>query len=202
VGIFKILVAVTGWYFVYVCIHDVVYLTFSLFAFLNVFVQFIVPREGIQAGQSFGYGASSPFNSQWEAVEGTVFDLGINGDQLLVYCLNADDKPHFLWGFSYNGNWSEPGLADYGTNTSALPEALQTLGHTILPHKDNCLYNGTQSGRKTDLQAAFMNASNYDCSDEARFEIADPQSGASSWTSMTTTTVVAMMSLLTMWGWL
>jgi hypothetical protein len=153
-------------------------LSLSLYLHLyTTILQFIIPDEGVKAGRSFGYGATSPLNSQWELVENTVFDLGINGDQLLVYCLDADNKPNFLWGFSYNGDWSEPGLADYGTNMSALPDSLAKLGHTTLPHKDNCLYNGTQSGRKTDLQASFMNVSNWDCTDDARFEIDMSTSG-------------------------
>ena len=99
--------------------------------------------------------------------------------------MDADDKPNILWGFSYAGDWAEPGLPDYGTNSSALPDALKDIGNVALPHQDNCLYVGAQAGRKTELLESFMKAENYQCADLTRYEV---DLSSSSWRARPTTT--------------
>lgn len=83
-----------------------------------------------------------------------------------MYCLDADNVPNFLWGFSYNGPWVNASLAEgeYGTNSSALPASLE-LANVVLPHNDSCAYQGDLIGRKTDLQAQFVSSSSYTCVD-------------------------------------
>ena len=122
-----------------------------------------------------------------------------------MYCLDADDLPHFLWGFSYNGPWLEPGLSpeEYGTGKSALPDDLADLGTTTLPHNDNCVYAGPLSDTKANLQKHFMDPAEWNCLDDFRIETPDDQvrSGAAGAalttfaTGLLTGTVMAFISL-------
>jgi len=104
------------------------------------------------------------------------FDLGLGGDTILTYCLASNGSPHFIHGFSYtNGSWAEPGLAmeDYGTEHSALPEALAVNGSIALPYFQNYLFNGTTdfSSRKDDLIELFKSKKNYQGSNDMRFNV-------------------------------
>lgn len=115
-------------------------------------------------------GDNSPFAENFEETAAP-FSLSTDGDNIFIYCLDADDVPNFLWGFSYNGPWLDDGLADdqYGEGFSALPRSLDFLGSTALTHLDNCVYNGTLSGRKTELQQLFMDPEEWVCQDSPRF---------------------------------
>ena len=135
--------------------------------------QFSIPEEGVPAGESFGIGENSSLSENWELFGD--FELDTDGDQVFVYCLNADNEPNFLWGLSYNGAWVVNASVTnddsvYGTKSSALPESLQTLGNTVLNHSDNCIYRGALAGRKGDLQAQFMDPTNFVCSNDVRIE--------------------------------
>jgi hypothetical protein len=161
--------------------------------------QFNIPEGGIIAGNSFGYGDGSPFSDLWEDPEG-LFDLSVTGDQFFLYCLNADDEPHFISGFSYNGEWTDAeDLADPAPlDQSALPEDLIEFGSVALPHIDNYLYRGITTGNRTDLLAEFMNPEKYEGSDNARWGlgiIEDP-SGARSLLSSALLTVAAIVPLV------
>jgi hypothetical protein len=134
--------------------------------------QFNIPEGGIAAGSIFGYGDGSPYSEQWESPEG-LFDLSVAGDQFFLYCLDADDLPHFITGFSYNGAWMEAediqALEEVPLDKSALPEDLFELGAVFLPHADNHIYTGNLTGSTTDLLLEFMDSSNYEASDALRY---------------------------------
>jgi hypothetical protein len=138
--------------------------------------QFNIPEGGIKAGDIFGYGDGSPYSEYWESPEG-LFDLSVAGDQFFLYCLDADDLPHFITGFSYNGAWMEAediqALEEVPLDKSALPEDLFELGAVFVPHADNHLYTGIVSANKTDLLLAFMDPSNYEASDALRYGFVD-----------------------------
>jgi hypothetical protein len=156
--------------------------------------QFNIPEGGIIAGDSFGYGDGSPFSELWEEPEG-LFDLSVTGDQFFLYCLNADDEPHFISGFSYNGEWADAeDLADpVPLDKSALPEDLIEFGSVALPHIDNYLYRGITTGNKTDLLAEFMDPEKYEGSDDARWglgKIEDPSGALSLFSALVTTVAI------------
>jgi hypothetical protein len=149
-------------------------------------------------------GSNSPFADSWEEIA-SPFSLSTDGDNLFVYCLDADDVPNFLWGFSYNGPWLDANLgdADYGEGFSALPRSLNFLGSTALTHNDNCAYNGTLTGRKTELQQRFMDPEEWFCQDSPRFILrptdppsASPHVVAMSWTVALTIVAGLVVSLL------
>jgi hypothetical protein len=131
-----------------------------------------------------------------------LFDLSVAGDQLFLYCLDADDLPHFITGFSYNGDWTDAqDLADLDPDDvpldqSALPEDLFELGSVALPHADNHLYIGNLTGSKAELLSEFMKPDNYEPSDALRFELVESKgSGVASLFSALVTTV-AMVPLV------
>jgi hypothetical protein len=133
--------------------------------------QFNIPKGGMLSGTRFGYGDASPFSKQWETPEG-LFDLSVTGDQFFLYCLDVDDLPNFITGFSYNGAWMEAediqAMDEVPLDMSALPEDLFEFGSVFLPHAVNHLYNGTRSGFLADVLIEFMNPLNYEAS-EGRF---------------------------------
>lgn len=122
--------------------------------------------------------APSPYFENWEPVGGedNNFELATTGDNFFIYCIDADDQPNFLWGYSYNGPWKEAGLSneEYGEGFSALPESLEVVGNTVFEHVDNCAYEGDLGGRKTDLQIKFMDPIEFTCVDENRIQIVQP----------------------------
>jgi len=136
-------------------------------------LQFAVPEGGLSLGQSFGFGPDSPYEDNWEPVGDGNFELSTEGDQIFIYCLDADNVPNFLWGFSYGGPWKDAGLdpSEYGETSSALPATLEFLGNTALPHRDNCVFQNQVSGRKTRLQSEFMDPTLFQCDDDSRIEI-------------------------------
>jgi hypothetical protein len=145
-------------------------------------------------------GAGSPYEANWELVgdEASDFELDDEGDQFFVYCLDADDVPNFLWGFSYNGPWSEPGLTVYEKTQSALPTSLENLGNLAIPHADNCVYEGELGGIKTDLQKQFMDPGKFNCLDELRIEILGTQSEPSAAPTTTAAVALVMTALVAM----
>jgi hypothetical protein len=160
--------------------------------------QFTIPKTGIAAGEAFGLGGESPHNEHWEMLTdqgGGMFDLSVQGDQLFIYCLDADDIPNILWGFNYNGPWSEAGLEDYGNDKSALPTELENLGSNSLPHADNCVYSGALMGRKAELQVLFMDSANWNCLDESRMEI-DTSNSTTTTSGATATATAAVTSTI------
>lgn len=120
-------------------------------------------------------------SENWEEVSAP-FSLSTDGDQILVYCLDADDVPNFLWGYSYNGPWSDPFLPDdqYEEGMSALPKSLELIGSVALTHFDNCVYNNTLDDRKTTLQQLFMDPDQYLCLNDQRIVLKLPDEISSS----------------------
>lgn len=140
------------------------------------FFQFTIPEGGLRSGEAFGLGDTSPFAEYWEDVGNTdekPFELSTDGDQFFIYCLDADNVPNFLWGYSYNDAWEPAGLSDeeYGEGKSALPPAIENLGNLVLPHMDNCVYEGALAGRKTELQKNFMDPLQFTCLNDLRIEL-------------------------------
>jgi hypothetical protein len=165
---------------------------------LSLYVkQFIIPEGGIDAGAIFSYG-DGPFSELWEEPEG-LFDLSINGDNIFLYCIDADDLPHFITGFSYAGDWfdvDDIDPADPPIDRSALPEDLFEFGSVALPHFDNNLYIGNLTAFKSELLAAFMEPGNYEGSDDLRFGLVDPETSASWMQYHGTQSVVAALAMV------
>ena len=168
--------------------------------FFDVF-QFTIPEDGITAGQAFGLGPGSPFEDNWEVVGDETekpFKLSTEGDQVFIYCLDADNVPNFLWGYSYNGPWADAGLSadEYGEGKSALPDSLEVLGNLAVDHADNCVFRGDLAGRKTALQAQFMDPAEFTCLNDQRIELAsNVPRGASSARSVVSTVVTGAIAL-------
>jgi hypothetical protein len=143
----------------------------------------MIPVDGIKAGSVFGYGVTFPDQSgEWaESEEEKKFDLSTIGpDSLLIYCLNADNKPFFLSALTYNGNFSEPGQLSYDPSETSLPAALAEIGGLALPFAPNYLYAGsTDKGRREELLEAFYNPTNFQGS-LISFEIKTSAAGISS----------------------
>lgn len=99
------------------------------------------PDRGIPAGVPFGVGPNGDanggayeFGTNWTSVQG-VFSLSTDGEQVFLFCIGADKSARPLAAISYNGPFSPPGLASYGTNESALPDSLAENGTIVLPHE-------------------------------------------------------------------
>lgn len=138
------------------------------------------------AGTIFGYGDTSPFADRWSSTDdlGNTFDIQTTGDNLFVYCVDADELPNFLFGFSNNGPWLEAGLSavEYGTGFSALPEPLSQAGSLFLSHGDNCVYSGPvqTTMEKAELQQTMIDTQYFDCINGTRYEIEGTSRGTSS----------------------
>ena len=129
-------------------------------------VQLMV-NESIPAGTQFGYGFDYGANQNWTNYEG-LFNLGVNGDSMFLYCIGINGTINPLVGFSNAGSWSEPGLllSEYGSEQSALPDQLKEVGSVVLPHLDNYEYKGPQKLEKPELQKAMTDAENWEGTDE------------------------------------
>jgi hypothetical protein len=92
----------------------------------------------------------------------------VAGDQFFLYCLDVDDRPNFITGFSYNGAWMEAediqALDEVPLDQSALPEDLFEFGSVFLPHAVHHLYIGNLAGTPADLLIEFMNPLSYKAS--------------------------------------
>jgi hypothetical protein len=95
-----------------------------------------------------------------------VFDLSVSGDQFFLYCLDADDIPNFITGFSYNGPWMDAediqAMDPVPLDQSALPEDLLEFGSVFVPHAANHVYVGALAGDRTSLLSEYMNSSSYE----------------------------------------
>lgn len=140
-------------------------------------MKFTIPPEGLPAGQVFGLGEPSPYAELWTPMEGSnPFDIQTMGDNLFIYCLDLDNLPNFLFGFTNNGPWYEPGLSadEYGSGHSALPESLAQAGSIFLStHGDNCVYVGPlqRNMEKSELQETMIDPENFDCINGTRFQL-------------------------------
>lgn len=147
-------------------------------------------------------------NGTWAAVNGSApFILSdVTGDNIFLYCLNADSLPHFIVGAIYN----DVGWKAYDANSteeiqleyseSVLPERLSEDGNIALKFFPNYLYKGPDSGNRADLVVTFANASNWEGSNQAF--VVDTGSSAyrsilvSIWIGMSLSTMIAMISFM------
>ena len=135
-----------------------------------IFEQMTTPEGGISQGSFFGYGPGVEFGDQWD-VESGDFKLNTEaGDNVFLYCIDADSKIRFLSGISNSGNWSSAGLGaeEYGEAMSALPNSLAEAA-IVLPHQDNYFYNGSRSEAIFLLRADMLNPASWVGDDENRF---------------------------------
>lgn len=131
-------------------------------------MQYSVPEGGIPAGSVFAYGPTYPNDKgTWEKFE--LFDLqSATPDNILVYCINADDEPHFISALAYNeGAFSEPGLETYTNGETSIPAETVDDGSIALPFSPNYLYTGPRTGYRSELIAAFKDPMNYQGSNTA-----------------------------------
>lgn len=160
--------------------------------------------DGLCLGQIFSYGFEAD-KGLWTPVDDTkVLDLGIRGDTILTYCLDADGQPHFIHGFSYaEAGWAEPGLEDYGSDKSSVPVNLivngpfnLTVNASIeLPFFKNYIYTGTpHATKKTVLLDAFSRPESYKGSNEIRNTL--PEQSSSSNTSARVSLLAALAALV------
>lgn len=125
--------------------------------------QYFLPEGGQRPGDLFGYGVKFPKQKgTWSDSEGSLFDLNsVAGDNIFVYCINADDKPVFLNAITYDkAGFVAPSQDTYDYATTTLPP-MYGWGSLALPFAPNYLYEGPKEGTKTELLAAFANPDNY-----------------------------------------
>lgn len=162
-------------------------------------LQYLIPEEGIKAGSIFGYGILFPGqNGEWlESAEETSFDLSTVGpDSMLLYCLNAIDKPVFLSAITYNDNgFANAGEPSYATGETSLPETLAATGSLSLPFAPNYMYVGPLEGKRDTLLVAFSDSSNFQGS-LVPFEIETNASEASSFTMSFCLLVILLTNML------
>lgn len=140
-------------------------------------MQLVIPDEGISAGRVFGYNVAGSNVTTVESSQVNpeqIFDLNPDGDHMLIYCINADDKPHFIHGLTFRIGWAEQGLSEYPVG-SALPSRLARDGNVALGDFKNWFYNGTQEANAAVLIPAFADPDNWAGSD-VPYDI--PNSGA------------------------
>jgi len=161
----------------------------------------ITPEDtGIPQGTLFGFGPGAEYGDLWEVESGT-FSLSTDmGDNVFLYCYDADEKIHFLAGYSNFGNWSDAGLSaeEYGEAMSALP--IRLVGSAIvLPHYDNYFYNGSRDETIELLRADMLSPNTWVGDDESRFGVRSEEdgSGASSF-AMSCAAVLVMNTFLSM----
>lgn len=130
--------------------------------------QYAIPSGGIKAGRVFGYGVQFPDDKGvWEVVDDSTFDLSTTqSDNLLIFCYNADDQPHFLQSLIYSDTgYSPAGLPYYEFNETSIPDDFVgdelRKGVLALPFFPNYLYVGPKEGNKNELLAAFADPANY-----------------------------------------
>ena len=127
-------------------------------------LEYTIGTGGLAPGTLFGYGLSFPDdNGAWEYTGS--FDLSTSfSDNLLLYCLDENEEPHFLLALTYNGNFSDPNLDEYTFSETALPLNLVDVKNAslALPFFPNYIYKGRDDGTKDQLLEEFSNATNYE----------------------------------------
>lgn len=129
--------------------------------------------------------------------------MGLSGDTLFTYCIDADNNPYFLNAFTNSGEFLAEGLdaTEYGTEKSALPASLAQagVGFVTLPYEQNYVYNGPTRDLKANLLIEYAKPENYDGDNEIRMTIIgldDPGSSALQLGFVTTTLIGAMLMLV------
>ena len=100
------------------------------------------------------------------------FKLGLNGDNIFLYCKTNSYSTRFLSGFTNNNDWASPFLneSDYGQESSALPDAL-AQSSINLPHLNNYFYNGPRDARVNLLRRSIVNPKEWQGSNEQQYSI-------------------------------
>ena len=173
--------------------------------FYSCGLQYSIPDGGLPAGGVFGYNVDFPNDDgEWE-MEGT-FDIGANNtaDNLIVYCLDADMKPHFLSAITTAGAFTEASSsASFTVSDTVLPQDLVQNGNLALPQQRNYLYIGSRDlGDRSDLLAAFKDPANYEGRSNAYNIVTS--GGMTAWKQMTTIatlflTMTAPLALLSLY---
>jgi cytolysin (calcineurin-like family phosphatase) len=113
-----------------------------------------------------------PFGDDWTSIDGKPFSLNVEGEKIFLFCYESDGSLRPLHAFSYNGDFQDSGLSDYGFLESALPEALKDKGTIILPHHNNVFYMGPTNQLTYDqLSAEFEKADNWQGRNDARYTL-------------------------------
>jgi endonuclease I len=142
---------------------------------------------------SYGFPADK---GNWTDVDTTMppFQLNYDGDSVLTYCINADEKPIFLNGFTNApGGWAAPGLSDYGTASSSLPAGLELNGSVAVPYFPNYVYTGINKGRYDILLLAFSMTENYNGSYQ-RMTVPELNTSSSAKTSAILASALALVA--------
>jgi len=131
-------------------------------------LQYSIPESGLQDGAVFGYNLDFPNDEgEWE-MEGSFNIPRDVPDNMLVYCLDGDDQPHFLSAITTNnGTFTELGLeaSFYTASDTALPAELTQDGNLPLLFAANYLYIGTIGANgesRPEIVAAYKDPANYE----------------------------------------
>jgi len=143
-----------------------------------------VLTEDVDAGVPFSYNVDSQENvtmPAWDLVDGDEFSIRQDGDTLMLYCMNADNIPHFINAVTFhNDGFSERGLDEYPVGQSAMPtnrySSLTGVATVELSGYSNWFYNGTQEAKAAVLKPAFSDPNSWFGSDLA-FDIPALNSG-------------------------
>ena len=126
-------------------------------------LEYTIGEGGLAAGKAFGYGLTFPDDKGTWKYTGS-FDLSTSiPDNMLLYCLDEYEEPHFLLALTYNGNFSDPNLYEYTSSETALPQNIldADYGSLALPFFPNYLYQGRNDGTEEQLLEAFKDPANY-----------------------------------------
>jgi hypothetical protein len=159
--------------------------------------QFTASDEGLKAGTAFGYGEGMVMSELFEPVQGS-FSLSTSGEQIHLYCLEANGDPRPLYAFSYNGDWAAPELPSYNFDQSALPQNLEGLGNVVLESMSNYVYDGPTDGSNEDLKLQVTNPVNWLGSSTDRFQLGSLPDSAARPSDMTMVAGLIVSSLVSM----
>lgn len=134
---------------------------------------------------------------------GQAFDIQTTGDNIFIYCLDADQKPNVINGWTNSGSWKEAGLTDdeYGTATSALPENLEGAGSIALPDTNNCIYSGPLPRDTASLAENLIDPTLWSCQDSPRIilDLGDSAGGRASLSVIATVAFMAWSLFAVVW---
>lgn len=137
--------------------------------------QYQLPEGGLTAGEIFGMYKDG---NDWTNVNSSSFALNPLGDNLFLYCLDGVGNPHFIFGFSYAGSWTETGREDYAINETSLPESLSEFGRVTVNTFPNWRFDAeSQEQDPEKLRTAFSNNANW-IGSELRYDITPPDPSA------------------------
>jgi hypothetical protein len=161
-----------------------------------IITQYKIPDGGLGQSQIFGLYEES---TNWETINDSTFALHPEGDNLFLYCLTAEGEPHFIYGFSFFGEWDEAGLETYPVSNSALPASLEDVGSVAVEGFSNWRYAGPRTGTPAVMKEAFSIQANWIGSD-LRYDMSPPGTSAAASAASTTLLGLAFFYLFLFWG--